>query len=105
MTPAISARRVSMEGGSTMLNVKVVAWSLAIWGGISFILCVLYGLVLPGTAALHQLLEPFLPGFKWLTWSGFLIGLAWSLAYGLYAGWLFSVIYNWVSRKWGAAQR
>jgi hypothetical protein len=93
------------EGGARqMLNAKVISWSLAIWGGISFVLCVLYGLILPGTLAIHQSLEQLLPGFRWLTWWGFLIGLAWSLVYGLYAGWLFSVVYNWVNKQWGAAR-
>jgi hypothetical protein len=63
----------------------------------------LYGLLVPGSLPLHQALEQVLPGFKWLTFGGFLIGLVWSFVYGLYAGWLFSVVYNWLHRRWGAA--
>ena len=88
-----------------MLNAKVVACSLAIWGGISFVLCMLYGLIVPGASTIHQSLELLLPGFKWLTWSGVVIGLAWSLAYGLYAGWLFSTVYNWVNGRWGTVRK
>ena len=92
-------------GGRAMLNAKVVACSLAIWGGISFVLCMLYGLIVPGASTIHQSLELLLPGFKWLTWSGVVIGLAWSLAYGLYAGWLFSTVYNWVNGRWGTVRK
>ena len=31
-----------------MLNVKVVSWSLAVWGGIIFVVCIVYGLLVPG---------------------------------------------------------
>lgn len=58
-----------------MLNVKVVSWSLGVWGGITFILCVLYGLLVPGSLSMHQALGQVLPGFTWLTVGGFVIGL------------------------------
>lgn len=44
-----------------MLNVKVVSWSLAIWGGITFVVCVLYGLLVPGSLSMHQALGQVLP--------------------------------------------
>ncbi|MGE5302680.1 MAG: DUF5676 family membrane protein [Alphaproteobacteria bacterium] len=46
-------------------------------------------------------LEMALPGFKWLTWSGFLIGLVESFLYGAYTGLVFAPIYNFYQRKWG----
>ena len=42
-------------------NVKVVSWSLAIWGGITFVVCVLYGLLVPGSLSMHQALGQVLP--------------------------------------------
>ena len=86
-----------------MLSAKVVSWSLAIWGAITFVVCMLYGLLVLGSLPIHQALEQVLPGFKWLTFGGFLIGLVWSIVYGLYAGWLFSVVYNWLYKRWGVA--
>jgi hypothetical protein len=86
------------------MNVKVVSWSLGIWGGITFVICVLYGLVVTASVPMHQSLEHVLPGFKWLTLGGFVIGLAWSVVYGLYAGWLFATIYNRLSRRWAAGR-
>ncbi len=87
-----------------MLNVKVVSWSLAVWSGITYVVCMLYGLLVPGSLPLHQALEQVLPGFKWLTFGGFVIGFVWSFVYGLYAGWLFCVIYNRLSRRREAAR-
>jgi hypothetical protein len=45
-------------------------------------------------------LEQVLPGFKWLTWSGFLIGLVESFLYGAYAGMVYVPVYNFFKRRW-----
>ena len=85
-----------------MLNIKVVSWSLGIFTAISFVLCVLYGLIVP--ASLHmmaRILEMVLPAFKWLTFGGFCLGLLESFLYGVYAGLVFVPIYNFLNRRWG----
>lgn len=46
--------------------------------------------------------EQVLPAFKWLTWWGFLLGLAESFLYGAYAGLVFCPLYNLLHRRWGA---
>ena len=40
-----------------MLNIKIVSWSLGIFTAISFVLCVIYGLIVP--PSLHYM-APFL---------------------------------------------
>ena len=45
-----------------MLNIKVVSWSLASTALISFVVCVVYGLVTPETLHIHAFLEQVLPG-------------------------------------------
>ncbi len=85
-----------------MLNIKVVSWSLGIFTAISFILCVIYGLIVP--PSLHHMasfLEMALPAFKWLTLWGFFLGLVESFLYGAYAGLVFVPIYNFFNRRWG----
>ena len=86
-----------------MLNLKVVTWSLGSFTSISFVLCVIYGLVVPTSLHMGQALEVILPAFKWLTFPGFLLGLAESFLYGVYAGLVFVPIYNAFSRHWAAA--
>ncbi len=87
-----------------MLNIKIVSWSLGLFTAISFILCVIYGLIMP--PSLHHmaaLLEMILPAFKWLTFAGFCLGLIESFLYGAYAGLVFVPIYNFLVRRWGVS--
>lgn len=85
-----------------MLNTKLVTWALGIWAAISFVVCVIYGLVAPQGLHMGEFLEMVLPAFKWLTWWGFLLGLVESFLYGAYAGLVYCPVYNWLHRRWGA---
>ena len=84
-----------------MLNIKLVSWALATTVLISFLVCVSYGLATPESLHMHAFLEQVLPGFKWLTLRGFLIGLVESFLYGAYVGLVFVPIYNALYRRWG----
>ena len=86
-----------------MLNTRMVTWALGITAAISFVLCVIYGLVTPQNLhGMGDFLEMVLPSFKWLTWWGFLLGLFESFLYGVYAGLVYCPIYNWLYRHWGS---
>jgi len=85
-----------------MLNTKLVTWALGIFAAVTFVLCVIYGLVTPKSLHMGEFLEMTLPAFKWLTWWGFLLGLVESFLYGAYAGLVYCPIYNWLYRRWGA---
>lgn len=83
-----------------LLNIRVVSWSLGIFMAITFILCVLYGLVVPQRLhGMSDFLEAVLPAFRWLTFSGFLLGIVESFLYGAYIGIVFVPIYNFLSKK------
>ncbi len=84
-----------------MLNFRVVTWSLALFGAVTFVLCVLYGLVVPESLHMTAFLEAVLPGFRWLTFGGFVLGLVESFLYGAYAGVVFVPIHNRLARRWG----
>jgi hypothetical protein len=83
------------------LNIRVVTWSMATFTLFSYLVCVLYGLIVPESFHLVQFLEIVLPGFKWLTIGSFFIGLIESFLYGVYVGLVFTPIYNFYNRKWG----
>jgi len=51
---------------------------------------------------MHDFLEQILPGFKWLSWSGFFLGLVESFLLGFYAGASYALISNLFNRRWGA---
>lgn len=87
-----------------MLRIKLVSWALGIWAAITFVVCVLYGLVTPDALHMHAFLEQVLPAFEWLTWWGFLLGLIESFLYGVYAGLVFVPVYNALWRRWGQAE-
>ena len=60
-----------------MLSLRVWTWALAVWAASTYVLCIVWGIVTPDTIhteALEKLLETVLPGFRWLTPVGFLIG-------------------------------
>ncbi len=83
------------------LNIRIVSWSLGIFTAFTFILCVLYGLVVPEKLhGMAEFLEMILPAFKWLTFGGFFLGLIESFLYGVYVGIVFVPIYNFLNRKW-----
>jgi hypothetical protein len=84
-----------------MLNIRVITWSLATFTTVSYIVCVVYGLVVPETFHMVQFLEIILPGFKWLTFGTFIIGLMESFLYGVYAARVYTPIYNFYNNKWG----
>ena len=83
-----------------LLNIRVVSWSLGIFMAITFILCILYGLIVPQRLhGMSDFLEAVLPAFRWLTFGGFLLGIVESFLYGAYIGIVFVPIYNFLSKK------
>lgn len=65
---------------------------------ISYILCVIYGLIFHNYA-MHKAWEPLLPGSYWLSVGGFFIGLVESFLYGFYVALVFVPIYNFLCRR------
>lgn len=88
-----------------MLNMKIVSWSLGIFTAISFVFCIIYGLIVPQSLHMHEFLEMVLPAFEWLTVWGFVLGLIESFLYGAYAGIVFVPIYNFLFYRWGTKPR
>ena len=84
-----------------MLNIRVVTWAMGLFTAVSFILCVIWGLVTPESLHMHQFLELVLPAFTWLSVGGFVLGLIESFLWGAYVGLVFVPIYNIVYRRWG----
>jgi hypothetical protein len=75
-------------------NWKVMTLSLATFSAITYLLCVAYGLVAPVAWQPAGLLERVLPGFTWLTYPSFVLGLVETLVYGAYAGALYTMLHN-----------
>ncbi|HEX19785.1 MAG TPA: hypothetical protein ENG78_03070 [Acidiferrobacteraceae bacterium] len=65
---------------------------------ISYLLCVGFDLLFP-EYAMFETWRNLLPGFEWLTWKGFLIGLVESYGYGWYMALVWVPIYNFVAGR------
>lgn len=71
---------------------------------LSYILCVLFDLVLP-QHAMHTAWEALLPGFEWFSAGSFVLGLVESYAYGWYFAVLWVPLYNFfLARDTGVAR-
>jgi hypothetical protein len=65
---------------------------------ITYVLCVLYGL-LGFQQGMHQLLFQIIPGFTWITWPSFFIGLFWNFAWGWYIALVFAPLFNFFTAR------
>lgn len=72
---------------------------MALFVAVSFIVCVIYGLIFPANMHMHQFLETVLPGFKWLSVSSFFLGLVESIIWGIYIGLVYPLIYNFLVKR------
>lgn len=82
-----------------MVSIKVWTLSLGCFLAISFSLCVLGGVLLPGLPIKHVILEALLPGFVWISPGAFVLGLTESFLFGAYLGLLFALLHNLFSKR------
>ena len=82
----------------TPVRIVPVGMALATLLGISFVLCVIFGLLFPN-ATMYQAWLPLLPGVTWISWPSALLGLIESFAYGWYIAIIFVPAFNFFSRK------
>ncbi len=76
-----------------LLNWKVVGLAAGTFLSITYVLCVGYDLLFP-QYAMYGIWIKLLPGFKWLSWWSFFIGLIETFFYGIYFGLVFVPLYN-----------
>jgi hypothetical protein len=77
--------------------------SLSTFLAVSFVLCIVGYLIMPGLPVKHEALSIFLPGFDLLSWRSFVVGLIESYAWGWYIALVFGAIYNFFAARAGAA--
>lgn len=71
---------------------------------ITYLLCILYGLLIH-VGGFHQTLLPLLlPGFDWLSAPGFFIGLAWVFVFGWYVAIVYAPLHNFIQARFGAGK-
>jgi hypothetical protein len=81
------------RAGVARIPIVAFGTSLGLFFAITYVLCVLFDLWFPGQA-MYQTWLRLLPGFTWLTWPSFFLGLVESFAYGWYVALVFGPLYN-----------
>lgn len=93
--------RTPLEARSVpRIPVLALGMSLGLFIAVTYLLCVLFDLWFP-TQAMHPVWTPLLPGFTWLTWPSFFLGLVEAFAYGWYIALVFGPLYNFFAAKLG----
>lgn len=83
---------------SKTMRIIPVAHALSLFLVITYLFCVGFGVLVPAQFHMHEAWAPLLPGFEWLTWSGFFIGLIETYFYGWYIAAVFVPLYRIFSR-------
>lgn len=85
---------------STTARLAIVPMGLSLGSFlvITYVLCVLSGIFV-SVRGMHQLLAQLLPGFTWITWPSFFLGLFWSFAYGWYVAVAFTSLFNFFNAR------
>lgn len=65
---------------------------------ISFTLCVVFDLLFP-EHAMYETWQKLLPGFEWISWKSFFLGLIEAYGYGWYFALIWVPIYNFVTLR------
>ena len=88
-----------------LLYRKPMTWSLGVFAAFTFVVCVVYGLLVPKALHMTEFLEITLPGFQWLSLGTFVLGLVESFLYGAYAGLVYTPIHNFFAHRFGVRRR
>ena len=79
-----------MRHGFSLL---AVGHASSLFLAITFSLCVAFDLLFP-SLAMYQMWLKLLPGFEWLSWRSFLLGLVEAYGYGWYLALIWVPLYN-----------
>lgn len=80
------------------IPMKALGMSLGLFIAITFALCVLFDTVFPNWA-MYPVWQKLFPGFAWISWPSFFLGLAESFAYGWYVAVIFAPLYNFFAAR------
>ncbi len=86
------------------IPVVALGMSLGSFFALSFVLCVLFDLWFP-ELAMNPVWAPLLPGFTWISWTSFFLGLIEVFAYGWYIALVFGPFYNFFAMRSGTSVR
>lgn len=80
------------------ISLSVFGNATSFFIAISFSLCVAFDLLFP-QHAMYEVWLKLLPGFEWISWKSFFIGLVDSYAYGWFIALIWVPLYNYFGSK------
>lgn len=80
-------------------SIITVGHALSVFLLLTYLICIGFGLLVPGEARMYEAWAPLLPGFEWLTVTGFVFGAIGAYAYGWYIAVVFMPIYRFFERR------
>ena len=78
---------------SSRLSLSAVGHATSLLFLISFVLCVGFDFIFP-EHAMYESWQKLLPGFVWLNWQSFLLGMVEGYAYGWFIALIWTPLYN-----------
>jgi hypothetical protein len=78
---------------SSRISLVAVGHATSLFLAITFALCVGFDLLFP-EHAMYSVWQKLLPGFTWINWNSFLLGLIESYGYGWYFALIWVPLYN-----------
>ncbi len=75
------------------LSLTAVGHATSIFLAPTFVLCVGFDLLFPAHA-MYQSWQHLLPGFQWISWKSFFLGVVESYGYGWYVALIWVPLYN-----------
>jgi cytochrome c biogenesis protein CcdA len=75
------------------LSFSGIGHATSLFLAITFTICVVFDLLAPAHA-MYQVWRALLPGFTWISWSSFFVGLAESYGYGWFFALIWVPLYN-----------
>jgi len=91
---------MNLSQGRQGISLLGVGHATSLTLAISFALCVGFDLVFP-EHAMYETWQKLLPGFEWISWKSFLLGLIEAYGYGWYFALIWVPIYNFVDLRNG----
>ncbi len=84
------------------LDWRVVGLAMGSFLSVTYILCVAYDLLF--SQRMYETWLKLLPGFTWISWGSFFLGLVETFAYGIYFGLVFVPLCNFFHDRFTAGK-
>jgi hypothetical protein len=87
-----AAEREREDCQMSRLDGKVLGAAMGSFLALSYMVCVVHDLVFH--ESMYRTWVAMLPGFVWISWDSFVLGLLETLAFGVFFGLVFAPLYN-----------